>query len=95
MAFQPLQDRVLVERTPNEDTTKGGLIIPDTAQEKPLQGLVVAVGPGKRTETGSIVPTTVQAGDRILFGKWAGIEITLDGKELVVLKEDEIFGILS
>ena len=95
MAFRPLGDRVLVKRVEEEQKTKGGIIIPDTAKEKPQEGEVVAVGPGARDDAGKIQPLDVKAGDRILFGKWSGTEVKLDGKELLIMKESDIMGVLA
>ena len=95
MAFRPLGDRVLVKRVEEEEKTKGGIIIPDTAKEKPQEGEVVSVGPGARDDAGKIHPLDVKAGDRILFGKWSGTEVKLDGTEYLIVKEDEILGILG
>jgi chaperonin GroES len=95
MKFRPLHDRVLVRRLEEEEKTAGGIIIPDTAKEKPSQGEVVAVGPGARDETGKIQPPDVKKGDKILFGKWSGTEVKLDGKELLIMKESDIMGILQ
>ena len=95
MAFRPLHDRVLVRRVEEDTKTAGGIIIPDTAKEKPQQGEVVAVGPGTRGENGDITPLDVREGDRILFGKWSGTEVTLDGEELLIMKESDILGIMS
>lgn len=95
MKFRPLQDRVLVRRLDDEAKTAGGIIIPDTAQEKPTEGEVLSVGPGARDEHGALVPLDVQVGDRILFGKWSGTEVTIDGEELVIMKESDIFGIVK
>jgi chaperonin GroES len=94
MAFRPLGDRVLVKRVEEEEKTKGGIIIPDTAKEKPQEGEVIAVGPGARDETGKIQPLDVQVGDRILFGKWSGTEVKLDGQDLLIMKESDILGVL-
>jgi chaperonin GroES len=94
MAFKPLHDRVLVKRVESEEKTKGGLIIPDSAKEKPSEGEVVSVGAGARKENGDLIPMGVKKGDRILFGKWSGTEVTLDGKELLIMKESDILGIL-
>jgi chaperonin GroES len=94
MAFKPLHDRVLVKRVEGEDKTKGGLIIPDSAKEKPAEGEVVSVGAGARKDNGDLIPMAVKKGDRILFGKWSGTEVTLDGKELLIMKESDILGIL-
>ena len=95
MQFRPLHDRVVVRRLESEERTKGGIIIPDTAKEKPMEGEVVAVGPGARDEKGALVPLDVKAGDRILFGKWSGTEIKLDGVEYLIMKESDIMGILE
>jgi chaperonin GroES len=95
MKFRPLHDRVVVKRITAEEKTRGGIIIPDTAQEKPMEGEVVAVGPGARNETGEIVALDVKAGDRILFGKWSGTEVKLDGEELLIMKESDIMGIVE
>ncbi len=95
MAFKPLHDRVLVRRVQGEEKTKGGLIIPDNAKEKPAEGLVIAVGPGARKDSGELIPPTVAAGDHILFGKWSGTEVTIDGEELLIMKESDILGILD
>ena len=95
MNLQPLHDRVLVERVNSEDKTKGGIIIPDTAQEKPMEGKVLAVGGGARNENGQIVALDVKKGDRILFGKWSGTEVKIDGKELLIMKESDIMGIIE
>jgi chaperonin GroES len=95
MAFRPLHDRVVVRRTDGEDKTKGGIIIPDTAKEKPSEGVIVAVGPGARDESGTLVPPDVKAGDRILFGKWSGTEVKLDGDDLLIMKEADIMGVIE
>ncbi|MEQ8988043.1 MAG: co-chaperone GroES [Marinovum algicola] len=95
MAFTPLHDRVLVRRVESEEKTTGGLIIPDSAKEKPQEGEVVAVGAGTRNEDGERIALDVKAGDRILFGKWSGTEITLDGQELLIMKESDILGIMD
>jgi chaperonin GroES len=95
MQFRPLQDRVLVRRIEQEEKTVGGIIIPDTAKEKPMEGEVVAVGPGARGEDGKLQPMDVKAGDRVLFVKWSGSEIKLDGEDLVVMKESDIMGVLE
>ena len=95
MNLKPLHDRVLVERVKSEDKTKGGIIIPDTAQEKPMEGKVLAVGGGARNENGQIVALDVKKGDRILFGKWSGTEVKIDGKELLIMKESDIMGIIE
>jgi chaperonin GroES len=95
MNLKPLHDRVLVERVNSEDKTKGGIIIPDTAQEKPMEGKVLAVGNGARNENGQVVALDVKKGDRILFGKWSGTEVKIDGKELLIMKESDIMGIIE
>ena len=95
MNLKPLHDRVLVERVTSEDKTKGGIIIPDTAQEKPMEGKVLAVGNGARNENGQVVALDVKKGDRILFGKWSGTEVKIDGKELLIMKESDIMGIIE
>jgi chaperonin GroES len=95
MKFRPLHDRVVVKRVAEEEKTKGGIIIPDTAKEKPMEGEVIAVGPGARDEKGALVPLDVKAGDRILFGKWSGTEVKLDGVEYLIMKESDIMGILE
>ena len=95
MQFRPLHDRVVIRRVEGEQKTKGGIIIPDTAQEKPMQGEVIAVGPGARNADGEIVALDVKAGDRILFGKWSGTEVKLDGDELLIMKESDIMGVLE
>jgi chaperonin GroES len=95
MKFRPLHDRVVIRRLSAEEKTSGGIIIPDTAQEKPMEGEVVAVGPGARNEQGQIVAVDVKAGDRILFGKWSGTEVKLDGEELLIMKESDIMGIVE
>jgi chaperonin GroES len=95
MNLKPLHDRVLVERVNSEDKTKGGIIIPDTAQEKPMEGKVLAVGGGARNENGQIVALDVKKGDKILFGKWSGTEVKIDGKELLIMKESDIMGIIE
>lgn len=95
MKFRPLGDRVLVKRVEEETKTKGGIIIPDTAKEKPQEGEVVAVGPGARNDKGEVVALDVKAGDRILFGKWSGTEVKLGGEELLIMKESDIMGILE
>ena len=95
MKFRPLHDRVVVKRVEEEGKTKGGIIIPDTAKEKPMEGEIVAVGPGARDEKGTLVPLDVKKGDRILFGKWSGTEIKLDGDELLIMKESDIMGIID
>jgi chaperonin GroES len=95
MKFRPLQDRVLIRRIESEEKTLGGIIIPDTAKEKPQEGEVVSVGAGARDESGKIHPLDVKAGDRVLFGKWSGSEIKLDGEELIIMKESDILGVLE
>ena len=95
MAFRPLHDRVLVERIEADEKTAGGIIIPDTAKEKPQEGQVVSVGSGTRGDDGTITPLDVKAGDKILFGKWSGTEVKLDGKELIIMKESDILGIVG
>ena len=95
MTFRPLHDRVLVRRIEEEEKTTGGIIIPDTAKEKPMQGEVIAVGPGARDESGRLVPLDVKTGDRVLFGKWSGTEVKIDGRELVIMKESDILGIIE
>ena len=95
MAFRPLHDRVVLRRLEGEEKTKGGIIIPDTAKEKPQEGEVVAVGPGARDESGNLVPLDVKAGDRVLFGKWSGTEVKIDGQELLIMKESDILGIVG
>ena len=95
MQFRPLHDRVLVRRIEAEEKTAGGIIIPDTAQEKPMEGEVVAVGPGARNEQGQLVAMDVKAGDKILFGKWSGTEVKLGGEELLIMKESDIMGIIT
>jgi chaperonin GroES len=95
MGFRPLHDRVLIRRVEAEEKTTGGIIIPDTAKEKPMEGEVVAVGPGARGEDGKIQPLDVQSGDRVLFGKWSGTEVKLDGEDLIIMKESDIMGVLD
>jgi chaperonin GroES len=95
MAFRPLGDRVLVKRVEEEEKTKGGIIIPDTAKEKPQEGEVIAVGPGARDDSGKVVPLDVKVGDRILFGKWSGTEVKLDGQDLLIMKESDILGVVA
>src|SRR5580765_8286946 len=95
MGFRPLHDRVLVRRVEAEEKTKGGIIIPDTAKEKPQEGEVVAVGGGTRAEDGKITPLDVKAGDRILFGKWSGTEVVLEGEDLIIMKESDILGVVA
>jgi chaperonin GroES len=95
MKFRPLHDRVVVRRIEAEEKTKGGIIIPDTAKEKPQEGEVVAAGPGGRDESGKLVPIDLKVGDRILFGKWSGTEIKLDGEELLIMKESDVMGVVQ
>ncbi len=95
MNLKPLHDRVLVERVEQEDRTKGGIIIPDTAQEKPMEGKVISVGGGARNENGQVVALDVKKGDRVVFGKWSGTEVKIDGKELLIMKESDIMGIIE
>jgi chaperonin GroES len=95
MKFRPLHDRIVVKRITAEEKTAGGIIIPDTAKEKPMEGEVVAVGPGARNEQGALVALDVKAGDRVLFGKWSGTEVKLDGEELLIMKESDIMGIIE
>ena len=95
MKFRPLHDRVLVRPVEQEEKTAGGIIIPDTAKEKPMEGEVVAVGPGARSDDGEIRPLDVRVGDRVLFGKWSGTEIKLDGEELMIMKESDLMGIIE
>ena len=95
MGFRPLHDRVLIRRVEAEEKTAGGIIIPDTAKEKPMEGEVVSTGPGARGEDGKIQPMDVKAGDRVLFGKWSGTEVKLDGEDLIIMKESDIMGVLD
>jgi len=95
MKFRPLHDRIVVKRITAEEKTSGGIIIPDTAKEKPMEGEVIAAGPGARNEQGAIVALDVKAGDRVLFGKWSGTEVKLDGEELLIMKESDIMGIIE
>ena len=95
MKFRPLHDRVVVRRLEAEEKTAGGIIIPDTAKEKPQEGEVIAVGPGARDESGKLIPLDVKAGDRILFGKWSGTEVKIDGEDLLIMKESDILGVLE
>src|SRR4051794_22231387 len=95
MKFRPLHDRVVVRRIEAEEKTKGGIIIPDTAKEKPQEGEVIAVGPGARDETGKIVALDLKAGDRVLFGKWSGTEVRIDGEDLLIMKESDIMGVIE
>jgi len=94
MKFRPLHDRVVVERISAEERTSGGIIIPDTAKEKPQQGKIIAVGPGGRDESGKLIPIDVKVGDRVLFGKWSGTEVKIDGHEYLIMKESDIMGVL-
>ena len=95
MKFRPLHDRVVVERLSAEEKTAGGIIIPDTVQEKPQQGKIIAVGPGGRDENGKLIPIDVKAGDLVLFGKWSGTEVKIDGKDYLIMKESDIMGVLD
>ncbi len=95
MAFRPLHDRVLVRRVDSDEMTAGGIIIPDTAKEKPMEGEIVATGPGARDDSGTIQALDVKAGDRILFGKWSGTEVKLDGEDLLIMKESDIMGVIE
>ncbi len=95
MKFRPLHDRVVVRRLEQEEKTSGGIIIPDTAKEKPMEGEIIAAGPGARNETGQLVPLDVKVGDRVLFGKWSGTEVKIDGEELMIMKESDIMGIIE
>jgi chaperonin GroES len=95
MKFRPLHDRVLIRRVESEEKSLGGIIIPDTAKEKPMEGEVVAAGPGARGEDGKIQPMEVKSGDRVLFGKWSGTEVKLDGEELIIMKESDIMGVIE
>ena len=95
MSFRPLHDRVVVRRLDGEEKTKGGIIIPDNAKEKPSEGIIVAVGPGARDDNGKITALDVKAGDRVLFGKWSGTEVKVDGEELLIMKESDIMGIVE
>ena len=95
MKLRPLQDRVLIRRVDPETKTIGGIFIPDTAQEKPMEGKVVAVGPGTRDDAGKLHPLDVKAGDRVLFGKWSGTEVKIDGEDLLIMKESDIFGVIE
>ena len=95
MKIRPLQDRLVVKRVKEEETTKGGIIIPDAAKEKPQEGEIVAVGSGARDETGKLIPLDVKAGDRVLFGKWSGTEVKLEGEDLIIMKESDILGIVG
>ena len=95
MKFSPLHDRIVVKRIEAEEKTAGGIIIPDTVKEKPSQGEVVAVGPGGRDEAGKLIPIDIRAGDRVLFGKWSGTEVKIDGEDLLIMKESDIFGVIE
>ena len=95
MKFRPLHDRVVVKRVDEDTKTKGGIIIPETAQEKPMQGKIIAVGPGARDESGKLVPLDVKKGDTVLFGKWSGNEVKIDGEELLIMKESDIMGVIE
>ncbi|HEY8594236.1 MAG TPA: co-chaperone GroES [Devosiaceae bacterium] len=95
MSFRPLHDRVVVRRVDSEEKTAGGIIIPDTAKEKPSEGIIVSVGPGARDENGNLRPLDVKAGDRVLFGKWSGTEVKLDGQDLLIMKETDIMGVIE
>ncbi|MAY66885.1 MAG: co-chaperone GroES [Rhodospirillaceae bacterium] len=95
LMFKPLHDRVLVRRIEQDEKTKGGIIIPDTAKEKPMEGEIIAVGSGHKAEDGTVTALDVQAGDRVLFGKWSGTEVTIDGEELLIMKESDILGIID
>ncbi|MDO5528096.1 MAG: co-chaperone GroES [Paracoccus sp. (in: a-proteobacteria)] len=95
MAFKPLHDRVLVRRVESDEKTKGGLIIPDSAKEKPAEGEIIAVGEGARKDSGELIAPGVKAGDRVLFGKWSGTEVTVDGEDLLIMKESDILGIIA
>jgi chaperonin GroES len=95
MAFRPLHDRVLIRRVDSEEKTAGGIIIPDTAKEKPMEGEVVAAGPGARGEDGKLQPMDLRSGDRVLFGKWSGTEVKLDGEELIIMKEADVMGVIE
>jgi len=95
MKFRPLQDRVLIRRLDQEEKTAGGIIIPDTAKEKPMEGEVIAVGPGARSEDGTLHPLDVKVGDRVLFGKWSGTEVKVDGEDVVIMKESDILGVIE
>jgi chaperonin GroES len=95
VSFRPLHDRVVIRRVNQEEKSRGGIIIPDTAQEKPMEGEIVSVGPGARGDDGTVQPLDVKAGDRVLFGKWSGTEVKLDGEELIIMKESDIMGIIA
>jgi chaperonin GroES len=95
MNFRPLHDRVIIRRIEGDEKTKGGIIIPDTVKEKPQEGKVIAVGPGARDESGKLVPLELKAGDRVLFGKWSGTEVKIDGEELLIMKESDVMGVIE
>ena len=95
LKFRPLHDRVVVRRIESDEKTKGGIIIPDTAKEKPQEGEVIAVGPGGRDEAGKLLPIDIKSGDRVLFGKWSGTEVKLEGEELLIMKESDIMGVIA
>ena len=95
MKFRPLHDRVVVKRLGEEEKTAGGIIIPDTAQEKPMEGEVITVGPGERSDDGKLTPLDVKAGDRVLFGKWSGTEVKIDGEDLLIMKESDVMGVIT
>jgi len=95
MKFRPLHDRVVVKRVEEDTKTKGGIIIPETAQEKPMQGTILSVGPGGRDEAGKLIPIDLKAGDKVLFGKWSGTEVKIDGQDLLIMKESDIMGVLE
>jgi chaperonin GroES len=95
VSFRPLHDRVVIRRVNQEEKSRGGIIIPDTAQEKPMEGEIVAVGPGARGDDGALQPLDVKTGDRVLFGKWSGTEVKIDGEELIIMKESDIMGVMS
>ena len=95
MSFRPLHDRVVIRRVNQEEKSRGGIIIPDTAQEKPMEGEIIAVGPGARGDDGTLQPLDIKADDRVLFGKWSGTEVKLDGEELMIMKESDIMGIIT
>ena len=95
MKFRPLHDRIVIRRIEEEEKTKGGIIIPDTAKEKPQEGEVIAAGPGARDESGKLVPLDLKAGDRVLFGKWSGTEVKIDGEDLLIMKESDVMGVIE
>jgi len=95
MNFRPLHDRVIIRRIEGDEKTKGGIIIPDTVKEKPQEGKVIAVGPGARDESGKLIPLELKAGDRVLFGKWSGTEVKIDGEELLIMKESDVMGVIE